>query len=60
MRKIEELLNTTTLSSEIQRRALVIVDNQLALNAGWDEEMLRREFTSLQAVDPAHSTIGLR
>src|SRR6266851_2542204 len=25
--------------TEKQRRALVIADNQLALNAGWDEEM---------------------
>ncbi len=25
--------------SDAQRRALVIADNQLALNAGWDEEM---------------------
>jgi ParB/RepB/Spo0J family partition protein len=29
--------------SEAQRRALVIADNQLALNSGWDEEMLRLE-----------------
>ena len=29
--------------SETQRRALVIADNRLALNAGWDEEMLRVE-----------------
>ena len=27
--------------SEAQRRALVIADNQLALNAGWDEDLLR-------------------
>jgi ParB/RepB/Spo0J family partition protein len=27
--------------SEAQRRALVIADNQLALNAGWDEDMRR-------------------
>ena len=33
--------------SEIQRRTLVIVDNQLALNAGWDEEMLRLELRAL-------------
>ena len=31
-----------------QRRALVIADNKLALNAGWDEEMLRAELISLQ------------
>src|SRR4051794_10085753 len=27
--------------SDAQRRALVIADNQLALNANWDEKMLR-------------------
>ena len=37
--------------SEAQRRALVIADNRLALNAGWDEEMLRIELTALQEVD---------
>lgn len=34
--------------SEAQRRALVIADNQLALNAGWDEEMLRAELQALE------------
>lgn len=34
--------------SEAQRRALVIADNQLALNAGWDEEMLRTELQALE------------
>src|ERR1017187_10012128 len=29
--------------SEAQKRAYVIADNQLALNAGWDEELLRVE-----------------
>ena len=33
--------------SEAQRRALVIADNQLALNAGWDEETLRVELAAL-------------
>jgi DNA modification methylase len=37
--------------SEAQRRALVIADNRLALNAGWDEEMLRVELAALQEVD---------
>ena len=31
-----------------QKRALVIADNKLALNAGWDEEMLRSEVAALQ------------
>jgi len=37
--------------SETQRRALVIADNRLALNAGWDEEMLRVELESLRDDD---------
>ena len=31
-----------------QRRALVLADNRLALNAGWDEEMLHVELESLE------------
>lgn len=34
--------------SDAQRRAYVIADNKLALNAGWDDEMLRVEFADLQ------------
>ena len=34
--------------SEAQRRALVIADNQLALNAGWDEELLRGLLSELR------------
>jgi DNA modification methylase len=34
--------------SEAQRRALVIADNRLAQNAGWDEEMLRVELEALR------------
>lgn len=33
--------------SETQRRAYVIADNQLALNAGWDLDMLRFEVSEL-------------
>jgi DNA modification methylase len=33
--------------SETQRRAYVLADNQLALNAGWDEALLRLELTDL-------------
>jgi DNA modification methylase len=32
----------------LQQRALVLADNRLALNAGWDEETLRVEIESLQ------------
>ena len=34
--------------SETQRRALVLADNRQALNAGWDEEMLRVELESIR------------
>ncbi|MCX6625230.1 MAG: ParB N-terminal domain-containing protein, partial [Acidobacteria bacterium] len=34
--------------SETQRRALILADNKLALNAGWDDEMLRVELESLK------------
>ncbi len=34
--------------SEAQRRAYIIADNKLALNAGWDEQMLALEFKDLQ------------
>jgi len=37
--------------SEAQRRALVIADNQLAINAGWNEETLRVELQALQDAD---------
>lgn len=33
--------------TEAQRRAYVIADNKLALEAGWDDEMLRVEFAEL-------------
>ncbi len=34
-----------------QARAYVIADNQLALDAAWDEEMLRLELAALQGLD---------
>jgi DNA modification methylase len=34
--------------TETQRRALVLADNRLALDAGWDEEMLRVELESIR------------
>jgi len=34
--------------SPAQRRAYVLADNKLALNAGWDDEMLRLELAELQ------------
>ena len=37
--------------TETQRRALVIADNKIALNAGWDEEMLALEMKELGDLD---------
>jgi site-specific DNA-methyltransferase (adenine-specific) len=37
--------------SESQKRAYVIADNKLALNAGWDEAMLKLELADLKALD---------
>lgn len=34
--------------TDTQRRALVIADNKIAENAGWDEEMLKLELQALQ------------
>jgi|ERR1017187_4074114 DNA modification methylase len=44
--------------TEAQRRALVIADNQLALNAGWDEESLRIELQVLREADFDLSLVG--
>lgn len=33
--------------TDAQKRAYIIADNKLALNAGWDDEMLRVEFSEL-------------
>ena len=37
--------------TEAQRRAYVIADNKLALNAGWDVELLKVELGDLNALD---------
>ncbi len=37
--------------SKAQQRALVIADNQLALNAGWDMDMLKAEIDGLKLED---------
>ena len=44
---------TITLSglTESQRKAYIIADNRLALNAGWDDEMLRLEIADLKEAD---------
>src|SRR6266481_8610209 len=37
--------------SEIQKRALRIADNKIALNAGWDLEILQLELSELASLD---------
>ena len=44
--------------TEAQKRAYIIADNQLALNAGWDEDLLRAELAALQAEDFNLDLIG--
>ena len=34
--------------SETQRRAYILADNKLAMNAGWDEKMLAAELRELE------------
>jgi len=44
--------------TDAQCRAFIIADNQLALNAGWNEEMLALELQELQALDFELPLIG--
>jgi DNA modification methylase len=44
--------------SDAKKRAYVIADNKLALNAGWDDEMLKLELKDLQAMDYEMDLIG--
>ena len=44
--------------TEAQRRAYVIADNKLALNAGWDADLLKIELGELQGLDFDLSLIG--
>lgn len=44
--------------TETQARAYVLADNQLALNAGWDSEMLALELVELQADGVDLSLLG--
>lgn len=37
--------------SEAQKRAYIIADNRLALDAGWDDEILKVELADLDALD---------
>lgn len=44
--------------TEAQKRAYIIADNRLALNAGWDAEMLSVEIADLQGADIDISLLG--
>jgi DNA modification methylase len=44
--------------SELQRRQLVLADNRIALNAGWDLEMLSFELSDLGALGADLSSLG--
>lgn len=44
--------------TEAQKRAYIIADNRLALNAGWDVEMLSVELADLQGADFDISLLG--
>jgi DNA modification methylase len=44
--------------TEAQKRAYIIADNQLALNAGWNDDLLRVELAALQQEDFDLSLIG--
>ena len=44
--------------SEAQRRAYVIADNKLALNAGWDEDLLKLELSALDQIGFDLSVVG--
>ena len=37
--------------SDAQKRAYVLADNKLALNAGWDEDLLRGALADLRTLD---------
>lgn len=44
--------------TETQKRAYIIADNKLALNSGWDEEMLGLELSDLREADFDLDLIG--
>ncbi|QND73645.1 site-specific DNA-methyltransferase [Tardiphaga robiniae] len=44
--------------SDTQRRQLVLADNRIALNAGWDLDMLTLELTELSVLGADLSTLG--
>ena len=49
---------TLTHLTEAQRRAYVIADNQLALNSGWDDDLLQAELAALDAMGFDNTLLG--
>lgn len=49
---------TATGWTEAQKKAYIIADNQLALNAGWDMDLLKIELTELDGLDFDIDLIG--
>ncbi|MEO6298264.1 MAG: DNA methyltransferase [Paracoccaceae bacterium] len=45
--------------TEAEKRAYVIADNKLALNAGWDDEILAKELKALSAIEDLSFDIGV-
>ena len=44
--------------SEIQRRQLMLADNRIAMNAGWDADLLRLELQDLSSIGTDLSLLG--
>lgn len=44
--------------SEAQKKAYIIADNKIALNAGWDEDLLQLELISLDEMGFDYSNLG--
>lgn len=44
--------------TEAQKKAYIIADNKLALNSGWDEDMLKIELAELDEVGFDYSDLG--
>lgn len=44
--------------SEAQKKAYIIADNKIALNAGWDEDLLQLELISLEEMGFDYSNLG--
>ena len=41
--------------TEVQKKAYILADNRMAMDAGWDEELLRVEIESLQYITSSYS-----